>query len=183
MAATSVVKADRILGIDPGSVITGYAVIEIHAQQARLVSAQCLRLPKVGLAERLGLIYHGIVAVIEEFQPNEMAVEEVFVSRNPASAIKLGQARGAAICAGASVHLPVAEYSPAKIKQSIVGRGAADKKQIQHMVRMLLNLKETLQEDAADATAVALCHWHHRQTAARLSAQGVSGAEILRKSR
>lgn len=183
MAVANAAKKDRILGIDPGSVITGYAVIEIQAQQARLISAQCLRLPKVALAERLGLIYHGIVAVIAELQPTEMAVEEVFVSRNPASAIKLGQARGAAICAGAAVYLPVAEYTPAKIKQSIVGRGAADKQQVQHMVRMLLNIKEKMQEDAADAAAVALCHWHHRQTAARLSAQGLSGAEILRKAR
>lgn len=171
------------MGIDPGSVVTGYAVIEIHAQQARLLSARCLRLPKVPLAQRLGLIYHGIVSVIEELQPTEMAVEEVFVSRNPASAIKLGQARGAAICAGASVHLAVAEYTPAKIKQSIVGRGAADKRQIQHMVRMLLNIKETLPEDAADAAAVALCHWHHRQTAAQMSAQGISSHKSYRRAR
>ncbi len=166
---------DRILGIDPGSVITGYAVIEIEGQKTRLLRADCLRLPSAPLAERLGLIYHGICAVIEELQPSEMAVEEVFVSRNPASAIKLGQARGAAICAGSATHLPVAEYSPAKIKQAIVGRGAADKQQIQHMVRMLLNLKEVLQADAADAAAVALCHLHHRQTATRMAAQGVTG--------
>ena len=175
MPALPAQAVDRILGIDPGSVITGYAVLEIHGQKTTLLRADCLRLPKAPLAERLGLIYHGIRAVIEELQPTEMAVEEVFVSRNPSSAIKLGQARGAAICAGAATHLPVAEYTPAKIKQAIVGRGAADKQQIQHMVRMLLNLKETLQEDAADATAVALCHLHHRQTAQRFAAQGLTG--------
>lgn len=164
---------DRILGIDPGSVITGYAVLEISGQKSTLLTGDCLRLPKAPLAERLGLIFHGIGRIIEEYNPTEMAVEEVFVSRNPSSAIKLGQARGAAICAGAAAHLPVAEYTPAKIKQAIAGRGAADKQQIQHMVRILLNLKENLQADAADATAVALCHLHHRQTAARMARQGV----------
>lgn len=164
---------DRILGIDPGSVITGYAVIEINGQKTRLVRADCLRLPKAPLAQRLGLIFHGIRDVIRELDATEMAVEEVFVSKNPSSAIKLGQARGAAICAGAATHLPVAEYTPAKIKQAIAGRGAADKQQIQHMVRMLLNLRETLQADAADAAAVALCHLHHRQTAQRMAAVGV----------
>jgi crossover junction endodeoxyribonuclease RuvC len=112
--------------------------------------------------------------VIDQWSPEEMAVEDVFVSRNPASALKLGQARGAAICAGAAAGLAIAEYTPARIKQAIVGRGAADKRQIQHMVRILLNLREDLQADAADATAVALCHLHHRQTSERMAARGAS---------
>lgn len=163
----------RILGIDPGSVITGYGVIETEGR-TRLCEAGCLRLPDAPFPVRLARIFEGLQAVIEKWSPEEMAVEEVFVSRNPASALKLGQARGAAICAGAAAGLTVAEYSASRIKQAIVGRGGADKRQIQHMVRMLLNLREDLQADAADATAVALCHLHHRQTATRMAARGVS---------
>lgn len=163
----------RILGIDPGSVITGYGVIDTDGG-ARLCEAGCLRLPDAPFPERLARIFTGIGEVVAHWQPDEMAVEEVFVSRNPASALKLGQARGAAICAGAAAGLPIAEYSASRIKQSIVGRGSADKAQLQHMVRMLLNLNEGLQADAADATAVALCHMHHSQTAARMAARGVA---------
>ena len=159
----------RILGIDPGSVITGYCVLDVAGARPALVEAGCIRLGRAPLAERLAQIYRDLLAVIGEHAPDEMAVEEVFVSRNPASAIKLGQARGAAICAGAARELVLAEYSPAKIKQSIVGRGAADKRQIQHMVRMLLNLNAPLAADAADAAAVALCHLHHSQTAGRMA--------------
>lgn len=166
---TPVTKA-RILGIDPGSVITGYGVIEISRGQATLVEAGCVRLGRDPLPQRLAKIYRELLQVIERLQPDVMAVEEVFVSRNPSSAIKLGQARGAAICAGAAAELPLAEYTPAKIKQAIVGRGRADKHQIQHMVRMLLNLDDALQADAADATAVALCHHHHSSTANRIAA-------------
>lgn len=163
----------RILGIDPGSVITGYSVIEADAEP-RLCEADCLRLPDAPFPERLARIFDGLRAVIERWSPEEMAVEDVFVSRNVASAMKLGQARGAAICAGAAAGLTIAEYSPAGIKQAIVGRGAADKRQVQHMVRVLLNLREDLQVDAADAAAVALCHLHHRQTAGRMAARGAS---------
>lgn len=162
----------RILGIDPGSVVTGYGVIETDGQP-RLCEAGCLRLPDAPFPVRLARIFEGLRAVIEEWSPEEMAVEDVFVSRNPASALKLGQARGAAICAGAAAGLAIVEYSPARIKQAIVGRGAADKRQVQHMVQTLLNLRERLPSDAADAAAVALCHLHHRQTAARMAAKGV----------
>lgn len=163
----------RILGIDPGSVITGYGVIETGSRP-NLCEAGCLRLPDAPFPERLARIFEGLRAVIEQWSPEEMAVEDVFVSRNPASALKLGQARGAAICAGAAAGLPIAEYTPAKVKQAIVGRGAADKRQVQHMVKMLLNLREDLQADAADAAAVALCHLHHRQTAGRMAARSAS---------
>jgi len=157
----------RILGIDPGSVVTGYGVIDVAESRQTLVEAGCLRLPNAPFAERLGRIYHGVLAVIDNTSPDEMVVEEVFVSRNPSSALKLGQARGAAICAGAAASLPIAEYTPAKIKQAIVGRGGADKRQIQHMVRVLLSLREPLQADAADALAAAICHAHHRQSRMR----------------
>lgn len=157
----------RILGIDPGSTITGFAVIDGGAEPKALV-VDCLRLPRVGFPVRLGLIFERLREVIDAHAPDEMAIENVFMSRNAASALKLGQARGAAICAGAASGLAVSEYTPTQIKQAIVGRGHADKVQIQHMVGMLLGLRGPLQADAADAAAVALCHAHHAQTAARV---------------
>lgn len=158
----------RILGIDPGSTVTGYAVIEGGAEPKACV-VDCIRLPRVDFPTRLGLIFERLNAVISEHVPDEMAIENVFVSKNAASALKLGQARGAAICAGASRGLSVAEYTPTQIKQAIVGRGHADKVQIQHMVSMLLGLTGKLQADAADAAAVALCHAHHAHTSARIN--------------
>lgn len=157
----------RIIGIDPGSTITGYAILDGGAQPvARVID--CIRLPKDDFPTRLGLIFERLSEVISAYQPEQMAIEDVFVARNAASALKLGQARGAAICAGASLGLDVAEYTPTQIKQAIVGRGRADKVQIQHMIGMLLNIRGTLQADAADAAAVALCHAHHAQTANRM---------------
>ncbi len=110
--------------------------------------------------ERLGTIFRELTRIIHEYQPQTMAIENVFVSNNPASALKLGQARGAAICAGVIAGLPVAEYSPKEIKQATVGKGGAEKAQVQHMVKLLLSLQGRLQADAADALAVALCHAH-----------------------
>lgn len=155
-----------ILGIDPGSTITGYAVLAGGAQP-RLIAAECLRLPKTDFAVRLGLIFERLTSVIQTYAPDEMAIEDVFMARNAASALKLGQARGAAICAGAASGLSVSEYTPTQIKNAIVGRGRADKVQIQHMIGILLGVSKQLQADAADAAAVALCHAHHAQTAAR----------------
>ena len=160
-------RMPRILGIDPGSTITGFAVIESGAQPHAIV-IDCIRLPRTDFPSRLGLIFEGLREVIERHQPDEMAIEDVFVSRNAASALKLGQARGAAICAGAARGLPVSEYTPTQIKQAIVGRGHADKTQIQHMVKVLLGVKDALQADAADAAGVAICHIHHARTASRM---------------
>lgn len=160
-----------ILGIDPGSTITGYAVIEGGAAP-QLRVADCIRLPRAAFAVRLGMIFERLTLVIREYQPDEMAIEDVFMSRNAASALKLGQARGAAICAGAAAGLSVSEYTPTQIKSGIVGRGRADKKQIQHMVGVLLGVSKHLQADAADAAAVALCHAHHSRTAARTRIAG-----------
>jgi|SRR5699024_1012211 len=160
-----------ILGIDPGSNITGYAVLEGGATP-RLRAADCIRLPRAAFAVRLGLIFEHLTAVIQQYEPDEMAIEDVFVARNAASALKLGQARGAAICAGAAAGLVVSEYTPTQIKSGIVGRGRADKKQIQHMVGVLLGVSKHLQADAADAAAVALCHAHHSRTAARTRIAG-----------
>jgi crossover junction endodeoxyribonuclease RuvC len=160
----------RILGIDPGSVVMGYAVIEQVQGQLRYVASGCLRLPAGPLAQRLRDIYEGISQLIRTHQPTEAAVEDVFVSQNVASAIKLGQARGAAICAAVTAGLAVHEYTPAVVKQSLVGHGRADKLQVQHMVKVLLGLQGRLQADAADALAVAICHAHSqgRRTAAVL---------------
>jgi len=119
--------------------------------------------------ERLGAIFSGLQKLIETYRPHEAAIETVFVANNAAAAIKLGQARGAAVCAAIACDVPVAEYSPRSVKQAIVGRGGAGKEQVQHMVGVLLGIKGPIQNDAADALAVALCHRHTSQTQARLS--------------
>jgi crossover junction endodeoxyribonuclease RuvC len=160
----------RILGIDPGSRLTGFGIIDVQGDQATLVRHGVVRTGSGEFAERLGVIFAELRALIEQYQPSEAAVETVFVSHNASSALKLGQARGAAVCAAISMGLPVAEYSPRSVKQAIVGRGAADKVQVQHMVSVLLQLPETPAEDAADALAVALCHQHTQQTAKRMQA-------------
>lgn len=161
----------RILGIDPGSRQTGIGVIETDGQHAQHIFSTCLRLGDAPLPERLGKIFTGLHTIICQYQPQEMAVENVFVSNNAASALKLGQARGAAICAGVTAGLPVAEYSPKEVKQATVGKGGADKAQVQHMVRILLGLQGRLQADTADALAVALCHAHTSHLQRRI-AQG-----------
>lgn len=155
-----------ILGVDPGSNITGYAILA-SGQQPRLLDVGCIRLPREPFAVRLGLIFERLSDIVSTSTPDEMAIEDVFMARNAASALKLGQARGAAICAGAAAGLPVSEYTPTQIKSAIVGRGRADKKQIQHMIGVLLGVTKQLQADSADAAAVALCHAHYKQTAAR----------------
>lgn len=162
----------RILGIDPGSRVTGYGVIETvddpGADRAVCIAQGVIRTPAGDFPERLGAIFAGIQALILEHRPTQVAVETVFVSRNPGSALKLGQARGAAVCAAVALGLPVAEYAPRLVKQALVGRGGAEKSQVQHMVCVLLSYRDTLVEDAADALAVALCHQHTRQTLERM---------------
>ena len=160
----------RILGIDPGSRFTGFGIIDVQGEDATLVRHGVIRTGKGEFTERLGVIFSELRTLIEELAPAEVAVETVFVAHNAASALKLGQARGAAVCAAISMGLPVAEYSPRSVKQAIVGRGGADKVQVQHMVMGLLRLRETPAEDAADALAVALCHQHTQQTANRMQA-------------
>jgi crossover junction endodeoxyribonuclease RuvC len=160
----------RILGIDPGSRFTGFGIIEVNGDHAATVHHGVIKTGGGEFPERLGVIFAGIRELIDEFKPDEAAIETVFISRNPNSALKLGQARGAAMCAAISRGLPVAEYSPRSVKQAIVGRGGADKVQIQHMVQVLLQLQEKPAEDAADALAVALCHQHTQQTAERMQA-------------
>jgi len=157
----------RILGVDPGSLITGFGVIESAGNHNRYLDCGAIRTPADHpLEQRLRMIFRGLAGVIREHRPAEVAVEQVFMARNPDSALKLGQARGVAILAAAEADLPVSQYTPRSVKQSVVGSGGADKTQVQHMVRILLNLQGELQADAADALAVALCHGHTRQTLA-----------------
>ncbi len=160
----------RILGIDPGSRFTGFGVIDVDGDRVSLVRHGVIRAGSGEFTDRLGIIFSGLRQLIEELAPTEVAVETVFVSHNASSALKLGQARGAAVCAAISMGLPVAEYSPRSVKQAIVGRGGADKVQVQHMVGVLLQLVDTPVEDAADALAVALCHQHTQQTVRRMQA-------------
>lgn len=168
----------RILGIDPGSRITGYGIVDQDGQRIEYVASGCIRTQGGAIADRLGVILDGVGRVIAEYRPGELAIEQVFMSKNADSALKLGQARGAAICAAVSAGLPVDEYAAREIKQAIVGRGGASKEQVQHMIRVLLALPQAPPSDAADALGVAVCHGHHRETRRRmqasLAAQGAS---------
>ena len=150
----------RVLGIDPGSVKTGFGIIESNGQQSRYVHSGYLKLPTDSLANKLGQIFSQLSHIITEYQPEHMAIEQVFLSKNASSALKLGHARGAAMTAGVNANLEIFEYSAKAVKQSTVGYGAASKEQIQHMILRLLNTRKVLQEDEADALAVALCHAH-----------------------
>lgn len=159
-----------ILGIDPGSVCTGFGIIRLHAGKTEYVASGVVRPKSKALGERLHSISTGISEQIAQWQPNEVAIEDVFVNRNVRSALKLGQARGVAICAAAAAGHEPYEYAPRLIKQAVVGSGAADKTQVQHMVRAILGLRQALIEDEADALAVALCHAHSRSLPAQYAA-------------
>ena len=147
-----------VLGIDPGSRITGYGVIRVEKTKSYYVSSGCVRMTQESIPERLQQIFSGLREVMVQFQPEEIAIEQVFMHQNPGSALKLGQARGAAIVAATLDGLSVSEYSAKQVKQAVVGYGSASKGQVQLMVRTLLGLSDNPQSDAADALAVALCH-------------------------
>ena len=147
-----------MLGVDPGSRITGYGLIEAGGGTLRYVASGRIDTQGGALPARLAEIYRGLKQVIAEHKPNQMAIEEVFLSRNPQSALKLGQARGAAIAAAVGADLPVDEYAARFVKQAVVGTGRASKEQVAYMVRMLLGLDAEPAPDAADALAVAICH-------------------------
>lgn len=159
------------MGIDPGSRITGYGIIDIDGPRHGYIASGCIQTASDRpLPERLKTIFEAVTTVVQTYQPQEVAVEQVFMHRNPDSALKLGQARGAALCAVVMAGLPVSEYAPRAIKQAVVGSGAADKLQVQHMIKLLLKLAEAPAADAADALAIAICHGHTRQTQQRLGA-------------
>lgn len=148
-----------IIGIDPGSRRTGYGIIRLIGNRHIYLTSGHLNLMAYPAAERLRHIFLGIQKIIEQYQPQEAAIEQIFMHENPGSALKLGQARGAAIVA---FEIPLSEYSARQVKKSVVGNGAASKEQVQYMVQRLLNITGGLQPDAADALAVALCHAHAR---------------------
>jgi crossover junction endodeoxyribonuclease RuvC len=150
---------ERILGIDPGSRITGYGVIEVTRGQLRFVSCGVIKTTlRYPFAHRLNEIFDGINEVVQLHGPEVAAVEDIFLANNPRSALKLGQARGAAIVAAMQNGLAVRDYSAKMIKRAVVGYGQAEKIQVQHMVRILLGLSAAPSADAADALAVAICH-------------------------
>ena len=151
----------RIIGIDPGSRCTGFGVIDSDGLRHSYVASGHINIKGDELPDRLGFIFSEVGKVIAKWQPLTMGVEQVFVNKNVDSALKLGQARGAAICAGINAQLDVGEYTPRAIKKAVVGNGSADKEQIQQMMKLLLKLDFVPQSDEADGLAIALCHANH----------------------
>ena len=147
-----------ILGIDPGSRITGFGLVDNQANRLGYIASGNIKVSGDSLPQRLGCIFARIDEVIRQHEPQQMGIENVFMARNADSALKLGQARGAAICAAHQAGLEIAEYAPREIKQAIVGSGGASKEQVQHMVKRLLGLSRDLQADEADGLAIAICH-------------------------
>jgi len=153
--------------VDPGSRNTGYGVIDTDGQSSRRIASGCIRVGEHPWPERLGLIFDAIAQVVGDYAPHEMAVEQLIFARDPTAALKIGQARGAVLCAGLKAGVQVHEYSPKSVKLAVVGTGGAEKGQVQHMVRILLGLNEEPPEDEADALALALCHAHSMGIPAR----------------
>ncbi len=162
----------RILGLDPGSRVTGFAVLDCNANQISYVTSGGIRTQGSSFPERLRQVFTGVAAIVTEHQPDEIAIERVFMHRNADSALKLGQARGVALSATFQLTGSVFEYAAREVKQAVVGTGAAEKAQVQLMVKRLLKLNGELGPDAADALAIALCHAHSRRLQGLLSASG-----------
>ena len=182
----------RILGIDPGSRITGYGIIDTSgstnsygangslyaAKGSTYVASGVVKTLHNDFPDRLKVIFEGIGQIIDQYQPHCISIEKVFVAKNADSALKLGHARGAAICAAVSRDLPVYEYTAKQTKQAVVGAGGAAKNQVQHMVMTILNLNGDIQEDAADALAAAICHQNVASTTSQIKGQQkISGSK------
>lgn len=150
----------RVLGVDPGSRNTGWAIIDTDGQRSSRRASGCIRVGRHPWPDRLGLIFEAVAEVVAEHRPHEMAVEQLIFARDPTAALKIGQARGAVLCAGLKAGVVVHEYSPKSVKLAVVGSGGAEKHQVQHMVCILLSLATPPGEDEADALAIALCHAH-----------------------
>lgn len=161
----------RILGLDPGSRVTGYGVVDAGRAGVRYVASGCIRVGNGSMPGRLLAIQRHVGELVAAYEPGEVAIERVFVHRNPDSALKLGQARGAALCGACQAGASVFEYAPRAVKQAVTGTGAAAKGQVQHMIKALLALQGRMAADAADALAIAICHAHHRGSA-RAGANG-----------
>ena len=168
-----------ILGIDPGSRKTGFGVIRLENNRPHYVSSGIIRLPvKNTLSARLKVLFESLSEIIDTYQPTEASIESVFVAKSADSALKLGHARGAAMVACVIQNVAVHEYAARQIKQSVVGTGAANKKQVQHMVTTLLKLSAEPPEDAADGLAAALCHCHASGLAATLASSGFRAGRL-----
>jgi crossover junction endodeoxyribonuclease RuvC len=163
----------RILGIDPGSRLTGFGVLDCVEDTASYVASGAVNTIEGEFTDRIKLIYRSVNALVSEYRPEVVAIESVFISRNAGSALKLGHARSAAICATFEFDLDVFEYAPREIKQAVVGTGSATKEQVQHMVCSMLQLDGVPSPDAADALATALCHANQRRLQATYRGQNV----------
>jgi len=161
----------RVLGIDPGSQITGFGIVDIVGNRTAVVEWGTIRTDGEH-SDRLRSIFTALGQVVREYCPAEIAIERVFLSRNADSALKLGQARAAAMCATFHANIPIFEYSARHIKKAVVGRGAAEKDQVQRMVQMILGVREAIAADAADALAAAICHANARLLRGALTALG-----------
>jgi len=158
----------RILGIDPGSRLTGFGVLDFHGDTPVYVASGTVKSMDGAFADRLRQIFDSVGGIVLEFRPDIVVIESVFMHKNAGSALKLGHARSAAICATFEHNLEVFEYAPREIKQAVVGTGAATKEQVQHMVVSILKLGGAPAPDAADALAAALCHGNQRRLQAQL---------------
>jgi len=168
-----------ILGIDPGSRITGYGIINAVGDNLEYLASGHVKITGDALPSRLGQIYRAVDEIIETYAPQQFAIEKVFMSNNADSALKLGQARGVAMVVAVNHFLPVSEYSARQVKQAVVGQGAAEKVQVQHMVARILQLPGLPQADAADALAVALCHANTQVSLVRLASSQLPGRRQL----
>jgi crossover junction endodeoxyribonuclease RuvC len=162
-------ESTRILGIDPGSRFTGFGVLDFEGDKPSYVASGTIKSPDGTFPERLRKIYESVGEIVDQYRPAIVSIESVFMARNAGSALKLGHARSAALCATFAFEVDVFEYSPREIKQAVVGTGAATKEQVQHMIVSLLQLDGTPAADAADALAAAICHAHRRRIQAHLS--------------
>lgn len=158
----------RILGIDPGSRLTGFGVVDFSGDKPSYVASGTIKSVDGSFPDRLRQIFETVGTIVEEHRPDIVSVESVFMHKNAGSALKLGQARSAALCATFAYEAEVYEYAPREIKQAIVGTGSATKEQVQHMIVSMLSLDGIPAPDAADALAAALCHGHQRRIRAQL---------------
>jgi crossover junction endodeoxyribonuclease RuvC len=162
------IKQRRILGIDPGSRLTGFGILDFDGDKPTYVASGTVKSLDGSFPDRLKQIFESVGEIVAEYRPDIVAIETVFMARNAGSALKLGQARSAALCATFAFDIEVFEYAPREIKQAVVGTGAASKEQVQHMVVSMLQLSATPAEDASDALAAAICHGNQRALQARL---------------
>ena len=167
-------EKSRILGIDPGSRFTGFGVLDFDGDRAAYIASGTIKSPDGSFPDRLKKIFAGVSDIVDRYQPDVVAIESVFMAKNAGSALKLGHARSAALCATFAYDVEVHEYSPREIKLAVVGTGSANKEQVQHMVVSLLQLDGKPAADAADALAAALCHGHQRQLRSRLADNAIA---------